>query len=93
MSEITGKDLGLTAVKGKLLRIDEVAVFLRVSERYVQKHIADGTFPMQTYPIGRIRVVDSVDLDNWLKNIVTEAGTAILPLKAIIKLQKKEVCA
>jgi hypothetical protein len=33
MNEITGADLGLTTVKGRMLTVKEVADFLRVSER------------------------------------------------------------
>jgi hypothetical protein len=33
MSKITGNDLGLTSVKGRMLTVKEVADFLRVSER------------------------------------------------------------
>jgi predicted DNA-binding transcriptional regulator AlpA len=89
MTEITGKQLGLTAVRGKLLTTKEIAVFIRVSERWVQSHMADGTFPVPWFLIGeRDRVVDSVSLNDWLKNIVIPAGTATLPLKAIRKFKK-----
>ena len=89
MSEIiTGKSLGLTAVKGKLLTTKEVAAFLRTSDRWVQQHMANGTFPIRWFPIGlRDRVVDSADLDAWLSKIFFEAGTAPLPLKAVRKIQ------
>jgi hypothetical protein len=33
MTEFTGKQLGLTAVRGRLLTVKEIAIFLRVSER------------------------------------------------------------
>jgi len=86
--ELTGKSLGLTSVKGRLLTTKEVAGFLRVSERWVQDHMADGTFPIRWFPIGlRDRVVDSEDLDTWLSKIRVEAGTAPLPLKAVRKIQ------
>jgi len=84
---ITGKDLGLTAVKGRLLVVKEIAKIMRVSERWVYKHMTDGTFPLPWYPIGeRDRVVDSVDLDIWLSKTRIEAGMAPLPLKAERKL-------
>jgi predicted DNA-binding transcriptional regulator AlpA len=87
---IAGKALGLTAVKGKLLTIKEVAAFLRVSDRWVQLHMNDGTFPLRWFPIGeRDRVVDSADLDTWLSKIFFKAGTAPLPKKAERKLKKE----
>jgi len=91
--ELTGKDLGLKAVRGRLLTTKEVAKFLRVSERWVHKHMADGTFPIRWFLIGeRDRVVDSYDLNDWLSKIWIGAGTAPLPLKAERKLRnKKEV--
>ncbi len=49
---MTGKELGITAVKGKLLLTKEIARFLRTSERWVQRHMSDGTFPFPWYPIG-----------------------------------------
>ena len=93
MAELTGKQLGLTTIRGKLLTIKEVAAFLRVSVRWVNDHISNGTFPFKLYPIGeRNRGVDSADLDEWLSKIAIEAGAAILPLKAIQKI-KMEVKA
>jgi len=90
MPEFIGKDLGLKSVRGKLLTTKEIACFLRVSERWVQKHMNDGTFPVRWYPIGeRDRVVDSADLDEWLKKIVIEAGTTPLPLRASRKIKLK----
>ena len=88
MPEFTGKNLGLKTVRGKLLTAKEIAYFLRVSERWVQRHMNDGTLPVRWYPIGeRDRVVDSADLDDWLLKIAVEAGTAQLPLKAVRKIQ------
>ena len=90
--ELTGNDLGLKTVRGKLLTVKEIAIFLRVSDRWVHKHMDDGTFPVRWFLFGeRNRGVDSVDLDNWLKKTVIEAGMAPMPLKAIRKIQKKEV--
>ncbi|MDR2717702.1 MAG: helix-turn-helix domain-containing protein [Treponema sp.] len=90
MNEImTGKALGLKTVQGRLLKAIEVAELLRVSERWVHKHMRDGTFPIRWFPIGeRERVVDSVELDTWLSKIVFSAGTAPLPLKAVRKFRR-----
>jgi predicted DNA-binding transcriptional regulator AlpA len=91
MADITGKDLGLKAVRGKLLTVKEIAKFLRVSDRWVRSHMIDGTFPVRWYPIGeRDHVVDSADLDDWLSKVVIEAGTAPLPLKALRKIKKEK---
>ena len=90
----TGKDFGLKSVIGRLLEDKEIAEFLRVSERWVNSHMNDGTFPVRWFPIGeRNRAVDSADLDDWLRMIIIEAGTlpTPLPLKAIRKIQKEEV--
>jgi predicted DNA-binding transcriptional regulator AlpA len=90
----TGKELGLTAVRGRLLTTNDLANFLRVSERWVQTHMKDGTFPVAWYLIGeRDHVVDSADLDDWLKKTRIQAGTALLPVKAVKKLLKEEVIA
>jgi hypothetical protein len=52
----------------------------------------DGTFPFQWRLFGeRGRVVDSADLDDWLKDIVIQAGSAPVTSKAIRKIQNKEV--
>jgi len=87
---ITGKDIGLKSVRGKLLTTKEIARFLRVSERWVQCRMASGTFPVQWRFINeRDRVVDSADLDDWLSKILISAGTAPLPLKAERKMLKE----
>jgi len=87
---ITGKDIGLKSVRGQLLTTKEVAEFLRVSERWVQSHMKDGTFPVRWFPIGMYNhVVDSADLDDWLSKIFISAGTAPLPLKAERKIKKE----
>jgi len=86
---ITGKDIGLKAVRGRLLTVKEVAAFLRVSTRWVQAHMADATFPIKWYPIGyKDRAIDSCDLDEYLSKIFISAGMAPLPLKAERKLKK-----
>ena len=91
MSEaITGKDIGLKTVRGRLLTVKEVASFLRVSIRWVEMHMNDGTFPVRWLPIGlRDRVVDSADLDEWLSKIWINAGMAPLPLKTERKLKQE----
>jgi len=91
MDRLTGKDLGLTAVRGYLLVTKEIAEFLRTSERWVQSHMNDGTFPFRWYLIGeRLHAADSADFDDWLHRIMIEAGTAPLPLKAVKKIKKEE---
>jgi predicted DNA-binding transcriptional regulator AlpA len=83
--ELTGKDLGLKTVRGRLLKAREVAAFLRVSERWVEMHMNAGTFPVGEHN----RLVDSADLEEWLSKILIEAGTAPLPLKAVRKIQSE----
>jgi len=90
---ITGNDIGLTSVKGQLLTVVEIAKFMRVSERWVRKHMADGTFPIRWFLLGeRDRVVDSFDLDIWLSKTRIEAGIAPLSKKAERQI-KQEVSA
>jgi len=87
---IAGKALGLTAVRGKLLTVKEVAALIRTSERWIQQHMNNGTFPVQWFFIGeRDRVIDSIDLDIWLSKIKMEAGMASLPMKAKRKLRRE----
>lgn len=94
MELLTGKNLGLTAIKGKLLNVNEIAVFLRVSKRWVQKGMRNGTFPIDWLPIGeRDHVVDSADLDKYLQSIKVKAGSTMLPPKAVKAIQKEEVSA
>ena len=87
---ITGKSLGLTAVKGYLMNVKDVADFFGVSERLVQKRMADGTFPVRWISIGgKVRRFDSADVDAALK-ILKEDGTAELPQKVIKKFKEME---
>jgi len=66
--ELTGEDLGLKTVRGKLLTVKEIAKFLRTSERLVHSHMEDGTFPFRWFLFGeRNRAADSADFDDWLK--------------------------
>jgi hypothetical protein len=53
-----------------------------------------GTFPVRWYLIGeRDHVVDSMDLDEYLRKTQIAAGTAPLPPRAVKKLLEKEVSA
>jgi hypothetical protein len=84
MSGVTGKSLGLTTVRGRLLTPKEIAPFLRVSERLIQDQMNKCTFPIRWYFIGpRDRVVDSEDLNEHLSKIRVEAGAALLTTRAI----------
>jgi predicted DNA-binding transcriptional regulator AlpA len=94
MTELNGKQLGLSTVKGKLLTSKEIADFLRVSDRWVRSHMNDGTFPFTWYPIGeRNHVADSWDFDQWLSSIKVQAGTVLLPKRSVNKILEEEVCA
>jgi predicted DNA-binding transcriptional regulator AlpA len=89
---MTGKQLGLSTVKGKLLTTKEIADFLRVSDRWVLSHMNDGTFPFPWYPIGeRNHAADSWDFDQWLSSIKVQAGTALLPKRSANKILQEEV--
>ena len=66
----TGKEIGVSAVKGRFLTPKEIAPFLRKSERWVQARMSENTFPIRWYDLGpRGRVVDSEDLNNFLRLI------------------------
>ena len=92
MDEFTGKDFGLKNIQGRPLVTSELARVLRVSERWIQNGIKEGTFPIPYYPISpRIHVFDSAKVDAYLGKIMAEAGAAQLPLKAIRKLKKEAV--
>jgi predicted DNA-binding transcriptional regulator AlpA len=85
----TGEDLGLTVVRGHLIVVKEIAAFFRVSVRWVNKHMADGTFPFRWFPLGkRDRAIDSADLEDWLRSIAVEAGNAPIPANAIRAMQE-----
>jgi len=89
MGELTGKSIGLTTVKGRLLTVAETAQFLRVSPRWVEQKMRDGLFPFRWFPIGlRDHAVDSADLDRWLLSIRVEAGMAPLPSIRRAKLKQ-----
>jgi predicted DNA-binding transcriptional regulator AlpA len=86
---MTGKDLGLTAVRGRMITVKELSVFLRVSERWVELHMNDGTFPFPWFPINyKTRVANSLDIDEWLTKIRVSAGSAPLPPKAIKRIKE-----
>lgn len=73
-----------------MLTVKEVANFLRVSERWVQKHMKDGTFPFDWLPVAeRNHVVAAENFDKWLKKTMMRAGTAPVPAKSKKKLKKK----
>jgi predicted DNA-binding transcriptional regulator AlpA len=91
---ITGRELGLKALRGRAISTKEISALLRVSERWVESHMSDGTFPFAWFPISpKNRVADSADIDAWLHGIKVQAGTAPLPKKAIKQIKKKEVKA
>ena len=91
---LTGKDLGLTVVKGRMLHPKEIASFLGISERHVRNLMQTGELPVRRYPISpRHRVVASEDLNEYLAKIRAEAGAAALPAKALKKIQDEEVIA
>jgi hypothetical protein len=89
--KVTGEFLGLSEVKGRLLLPKEFAPFLRISERTAQSWMHDGTFPIRWYNLGpKQRMVDSNDLNNYMAKIRAEAGSAVLPPKAVKQIQKTE---
>ncbi|MDR1176930.1 MAG: helix-turn-helix domain-containing protein [Treponema sp.] len=93
MREVTGANLGLTAVKGRLLTVKEVADFFRVSERTIEKRIKAKQFPFEWVPFGeRSFRADSKDLDAWLHKIKISAGIDYpLPKRVVEKIKKEEV--
>jgi excisionase family DNA binding protein len=93
MSEMTGAALGFTSVKGKMLTVKEVADFLRVSERTIEKRIKAKQFPFEWVPFGeRSFRADSKDVDAWIRKIKTSEGIDYpLPKRAIEKIKKEEV--
>ena len=87
---LTGEELGLTAVRGRVLIVPEIAKFLRMSERWVRAHMDDGTFPFRWFPISPYtRGCDSADLDDWLKKTVVKPGNTPAPLKAVREIKSK----
>ena len=78
MSEMTGKELGLTVLRGRPLKVKEVAAAMRRSERGVHYLMDKGDFPIRYFITGeRGRIVDSADLDDWLRSTVVEASPKI----------------
>lgn len=89
---ISGKDIGMKTIKGYLMTVAEVATFLRVSKRWLEMHLNNGTFPIKWYSIRtRGRVFDSMDVEEWLSKMFVNAGSAPLPLKRRAKNGSKEV--
>jgi predicted DNA-binding transcriptional regulator AlpA len=85
---ITGNELGLKALRGRAVTVKEISSLLRTSERWVEVHMSDGTFPFAWYQIGpKTRVADSMDIDEWLLKIKVPAGCAPLPKKAINQIK------
>jgi predicted DNA-binding transcriptional regulator AlpA len=82
------------AIRGKLLTTKEVASILRTSERWVQSHMKDGTFPVKWYLIGpRNHLCDSEDLNDWLLKIQIQPGTDLVTnciLEATVKGKHKK---
>jgi len=89
MVEITGRSLGLTAVKGRPLYAKDIAQFFGMTTRWAQKHFANGTFPVRTREVFGRYLVDSVDFDNFLNKVSKEAGDLALPKKAMKKIKKR----
>jgi hypothetical protein len=87
---VTGKELGLKAIRGRALLPKELSALLRVSERWVEDHMSNGTFPIPWFFIGaKTRVADSADVDDYLQKIKIPAGTT--PLSARKTNQNEEV--
>jgi len=87
MAELTARQLGLTAIRGRLLLPREIAPLLRVSERWIRDHMQKKTFPIRWYFINdKDRAVDSADLNDWIAKKRVEPGTAPLPTKALNKI-------
>jgi len=83
----TGKEYGLTSVRGQLLSVEEAASFMGMSGRWVRKHMKNNTFPVKWYAIGpRCRVIDSADLDDYFKKTGIESS----PLAVRIHRRKKK---
>jgi predicted DNA-binding transcriptional regulator AlpA len=93
MSEMTGADLGITSVKGRLLTVKEVAGFCKISERTVEIRIKKKRFPFGWFPFGaKTFRADSKDVDAWLDSMKTSEGIDYpLPKRAIEKIRKEEV--
>jgi len=90
MSDVlTGKALGLPTIKGHMITVHEIALFLRTSDKWVIMHMNDGTFPSDWFPVGeRNHLVNSNDFDRWLCSIKVQAGNAPVPKES--KKAKKE---
>jgi hypothetical protein len=66
----------IPAVRGILLTTKEVGLILRSSTRWVEKNMADGTFPFRWYLFGpRLRMCDSADLNDWIEKMRIPAAT------------------
>jgi len=89
---LTGKDVGSKVVRGRLLVVKEMAMYLRVSESWICKKMQEGKLPFRWWVFSeRGRVADSADIDEWLSKTSMQPGQipASLPDKSIKKIQKE----
>lgn len=61
-------------VRGELLTIDEAAKYIHIGKSTLYECIDDGIFTVFRPPRGK-RLIDSADLDDWLKMAKIPAGT------------------
>ena len=70
---VYGKLIGFKSMRGYAMKPKEVGAVLRKSERWVNKHIKNKTFPLKVYQVGpSCRFFDSADLDDLLKESKTK---------------------
>jgi excisionase family DNA binding protein len=62
-------------VRGQLLTIDEAAKYIRLGKTSLYDCIHGGNIPFFRPPRGKI-LLDSADLDDWLRVSKVSAGTA-----------------
>jgi excisionase family DNA binding protein len=61
-------------VRGRLLTIDEASKYIRLGKTNIYQCIKDGTFTFFRPPKGKM-LLDSADLDDWLRISKIPAGT------------------
>jgi excisionase family DNA binding protein len=62
-------------VRGELLTISEAAKKIRMSRRWIYENMEKGTLPFPWFmPSPGKRLLDSADLDDWLRLIKIPAG-------------------
>ena len=93
MDELTARQLGLTAIRGKVLFPKQIALAVGMSERWVRYMIQQGLFPGIIQFSPRKRGVDSYYLNKWIEKNMNDYRELTLPKKAIRKIQEKEVIA